>query len=79
MKFIELTVKNHIILHGFDARNKEITENVEVAKAAKKLIAVDRILSVSEKFILTKYAYDRIVYWEYEEEYESVKAMLSDL
>lgn len=76
MKFIELTLKNHTILHGFDARNQEIVENVEVEKASKKLVALDRILSVSEKFILIKYAYDRIVYWEYMEDYETVKNML---
>ncbi|WP_103070637.1 hypothetical protein [Aquimarina sediminis] len=76
MKFIELTLKNHIILHGFDARDKEITEEVEVEKASKKLIAVDRILSISEKFILIKYAYNRIIYWEYIEDYDRVKTML---
>ncbi|MFD2561417.1 hypothetical protein [Aquimarina rubra] len=77
MKFIELTLKNHIILHGFDARNQEITEEVSVEIASKKLISVDRILSLSEKYILIKYAYDRIIYWEYLEEYEEVKTMLS--
>ncbi|WP_299211696.1 hypothetical protein [uncultured Aquimarina sp.] len=76
MKFIELTLKNHIIVHGFDARNQEITEEVTVASASKKFVAVDRILSVSEKYILIKYGYDRIIYWEYLEEYKSVKAML---
>ncbi|WP_103866323.1 MULTISPECIES: hypothetical protein [Aquimarina] len=76
MKFIELTLKNHIILHGFDDQNKEITEAVEVEEASKKIIAVDRILSISEKFILIKYGYDRIIYWEYTENYKSVKRML---
>ncbi len=77
MKFIELTLKNHIIVHGFDARNKEIIEEVEVKEAAKKIVTLDRILSISEKFILIKYAFDRIIYWEYEEEYKSVKEVLS--
>ncbi len=76
MKFIELTLKNHTILHGFDARNKEITEDVEVQEASKKLVAIDRILSLSEKFILIEYAYNRIIYWEYMEDYKAVKAML---
>ncbi|GAA4274857.1 hypothetical protein U6A24_12075 [Aquimarina gracilis] len=77
IKFVELTLKNHTIVHGFDARNKEVTEDVEVAEASKKLVAIDRILSVSEKYILVKYAYDRIIYWEYEEDYAQVKMMLS--
>ncbi|MCK8522917.1 hypothetical protein M0D21_15170 [Aquimarina sp. D1M17] len=77
MKFIELTLKSHIIVHGFDARNTEIEEEVQVEKAAKKLVAVERILSVSEKYILIQYAYDRVIYWEYEESYDEVKALLS--
>jgi len=77
MKFIELTLKNHTIVHGFDARNQEIIEEVTVASPSKKLVAIDRILSVSQKFILIKYAYDRVIYWEYLEEYEHVKQMIT--
>ncbi|WP_074407750.1 MULTISPECIES: hypothetical protein [Aquimarina] len=76
MKYIELTLKNHTILHGFDARNREITEEVEVEEASKKIVAVKRILSISEKYILIKYAYDRVVYWEYMEDYETIKKIL---
>ena len=76
-EFIEVTVKNHQILHGFDENNQEVIATVEVPAAAKKLIKIDRILSISEKFILTSYAYDRIIYWEYEETYDDLKAMLS--
>lgn len=76
MKFIELTLKNHTILHDFDARNREVTEEVEVEEASKKIVAVKRILSISEKYILIKYAYDRVIYWEYMEDYETIKKML---
>ena len=79
MDFIELTVKNHVILHGFDNQNQEILEEVEVDSAAKKLIAIHRILSVSEKYVLVAYAYDRIIYWEYEESYNKVKKHLNIL
>ncbi|WP_108803705.1 hypothetical protein [Aquimarina sp. Aq107] len=77
MKFIELTLHNHTIVHGFDARNQEIIEKVEVKSPSKKLVSVDRILSISEKYILIKYAFDRIIYWEYLEEYDNLKTMLS--
>lgn len=77
MKFIELTLHNHIIVHGFDARNQEITEEVAVEIPSKKMVSTDRILSVSEKYILIKYAFDRIIYWEYAEDYDSVKEMLT--
>ncbi|WP_109300281.1 hypothetical protein [Aquimarina sp. AU474] len=79
MKYIELTFKNHTIVHGFDARNREIIEEVEVKESSKKMVAIDRILSVSEKFILMQYAYNRIIYWEYEEGYEYVKEKLSKI
>jgi len=45
-EFIEVTVKNHQILHGFDENNNEIIENVEVESASTKLIAIDRIQSI---------------------------------
>ncbi len=78
MAFIEVTVQNHQILHGFDQDNKEIIEEVIVDQATKKLINVDRILSVSPKFILTSYACNRIIYWEYHEDYDQVRNMLND-
>lgn len=77
--FIEITVKNHQILHGFDENNKEIIENVEVASASKKLIAVERILSISEKYVLTSYAFGRLIYWEYEEDYKEIKRRISSI
>ncbi len=77
-KFIEVHVQNHIISHGFDSLNKEILEEVQVDKPSKKLIAIDRILSVSEKYILTSYASGRIIYWEYQETLEEIRAMLME-
>jgi hypothetical protein len=74
-RFIPLTVTNHAILHGFDENNKEILEQV-VSEPSTKLVQVDRILSVSEKYVLISYAFDRIIYWEYLDGYEKVKAML---
>tara|TARA_R110002020_G_scaffold220653_1_gene428544 strand:+ start:338 stop:598 length:261 start_codon:yes stop_codon:yes gene_type:complete len=71
-RYIEIVVGNHQILHGFDSENKEIIEHVTVEKPAKKLVAIDRILSVSEKFILTTYAFGRLIYWEYEGGYEEI-------
>ncbi len=66
MKFIKVKVKDHIIMHGFDDNNKEIEEVVSVPEWSEKLIAIDRIMSVSEKYILTTYADGRIIYWQYE-------------
>lgn len=76
MKFIELTLGSHIIAHGYDNDNKEITENISVDGFSKKIVAVSRIKSVSEKYILTDYLDGRWIYWEYEEAFEDLKKIL---
>ncbi len=75
-KFIEIIVQNHLVSHGFDENNEEVVEEVVVENPRKKLLRVDRILSVSEKYILTSYGYDRLVYWEYEGSYEQMRQLL---
>ncbi len=75
-KFIEIVVQNHLVSHGFDEENKEILEELIVEKPRKKLIRVDRIQSVSEKYILTSYGFGRLVYWEYEGSYDKMKKLL---
>ena len=39
---------------------------VEQTAFTDKLVAADRILSVSERYVLTTYAAGRLIYWEYE-------------
>ena len=60
-------------MHGYDKRNKEIAEEIKVEIPTKKIISIDRIKSVSKKYILTDYLDGRSIYWEYEEEYDYVK------
>jgi len=72
-KFIELNLRNHIISHGYDESNKEITEEFIADVFSPKTIATSRIKSLSDKYVLTDYIDGRWVYWEYEESYESVK------
>ncbi|WP_066223953.1 hypothetical protein [Formosa haliotis] len=76
-KFIELHLGSHVIVHGFDAQNKEITESVEAKEFTKKLVALSRIKSVSENFILTDYTYGRLIYWEYKGDYNTIKKLLT--
>lgn len=68
-----------MISHGYDQNNKEIEERIVVEGFSKKLVAVNRIKSVSEKYILTDYLDGRWMYWEYLESYEEVKQMLTDV
>ncbi|QDO92831.1 hypothetical protein FNB79_02185 [Formosa sediminum] len=76
-KFIELHLGSHVIIHGFDTHNKEISERVEVQEFTKKLVALSRIKSVSENFILTDYTNDRLIYWEYKGDYNTIKKALT--
>ena len=78
-KYVEISMGSCMISHGYDKNNKEVMENVVVDGFSKKLIAVDRIKSVSEKYILTDYLDGRWIYWEYLESYEEVKQMLTDV
>lgn len=75
-KFLEIKVKNHVILHGFDENNKEILEEVEADSFVTKLVAIDRIQSISEQYILTSYAFGRLIYWEYEGTLDGLKSAL---
>ncbi|MCR9066013.1 MAG: hypothetical protein NXI00_18735 [Cytophagales bacterium] len=75
-KFLEIKVKNHVILHGFDENNKEILEEVEADSFVTKLVAIDRIQSISEQYILTSYAFGRLIYWEYEGTMDELKSAL---
>ena len=77
MEFIELHLGSYIISHGYDKNNKEIVVHIPADKFGKKLIAVSRIKSLSEKYILTDYVDGRWIYWEYQESFEDVKKLLS--
>lgn len=78
-KYIELTLGSCVISHGYDENNKEIEEKVMVKGFSKKVISVDRIKSLSEKYILTDYLDGRWIYWEYEESYEKVRELLLEV
>ena len=63
-------------MHGFDKDNKEILEKCEVEYATTKLIAIDRIKSICKDLVLIDYADNRWIFWEYEEDFESIIAQL---
>ena len=75
-KFIEVNLRNHIVSHGYDENNNEITVKVIADNFTPKTIAVNRIKSLSETYILTDYSDGRWIYWEYKESYESIKNQL---
>lgn len=74
--FIEIGVRTAIIVHGYDSKNSIIEEEIEEMKYMKKIIAVSRIQSISEKYILVSSSHGRIMYWEYKGSMDDVKKKL---
>ncbi|MEO5686098.1 MAG: hypothetical protein ABIR54_01955 [Burkholderiaceae bacterium] len=66
MKFICLRVRNAILMHGYTSDNVEIVEEFTDEAFVEKLIAVDRIQSLTEKYVLVTSSHGRVMYWEYE-------------
>lgn len=77
-KFLELEVRTAFIVHGFDDSNQEIVEEVNEPAYMKKLIALERIQSLSEQYILVTGSHGRVMYWEYKSTFESVKRQLAE-
>jgi len=76
MLFIEVNVKTAMIVHGFDYNNKEIVEEVNETDFVTKIVAVERIQSISENYLLVSSSHGRVMYWEYEGSLETIRAKL---
>ncbi|HEY9702190.1 MAG TPA: hypothetical protein V6C58_07075 [Allocoleopsis sp.] len=74
--FIKITTGNYLIVHGYDENNKEIIEEVVVEQPMLKVVAVSRIQSISEKYILVTGSHGRLMYWEYEENFDDLQRIL---
>lgn len=72
-KFIELTLGNYKVHHGYGQDNKLQSEVVKVNEPVKKLVAADKIIVVDEQYITTSHINDRLIEWEYSEGYDYVK------
>jgi len=66
MKFISLRVRSCLVVHGYTPDNREVVERVEDDAYVDKLVAIDRIQSVSEQYVLVTGSHGRLMYWEYE-------------
>ncbi|WGL15136.1 hypothetical protein PVT68_10150 [Microbulbifer bruguierae] len=78
MKFLELEVRTALIVHGYDEHNREITEQINDPAFANKLIALERIQSVSEQYVLVTGSHGRIMYWEYRGTLEQLRGRLAE-
>lgn len=77
MSYIELHVRTAMIVHGFDDENREIVEEVQETEYVRKIIALERIQSISEQYLLVTSSHGRVMYWEYEETLDDVKSKLN--
>ncbi|HEY1016985.1 MAG TPA: hypothetical protein VGE07_30000 [Herpetosiphonaceae bacterium] len=75
-RFIKITCGSYVIHHGYDEQNQEIVEEV-AQEPAPKLIALERVLSVTERYVLTAAAHGRVIYWEYVEEFAELERLLA--
>lgn len=66
MKFISLRVRNALVMHGYTDDRQEIVEEIRDQAYMDKLIAIERIQSVSEQYLLVSSSHGRVMYWEYE-------------
>jgi hypothetical protein len=65
-------------MHGYADDNSEIIDEVEDEDFVEKLIAIERIQSVSEKYILVSSSHGRVLYWEYEGNLASITTRLTN-
>ncbi|MBL8359705.1 MAG: hypothetical protein JNN18_04360 [Rubrivivax sp.] len=77
MRFISLRVRSCVVVHGYTPDNREVVERVEEGAFAAKVIAIDRIQSVTEQYILVTGPHGRQMYWEYEGGIDAVRQMLT--
>ncbi len=66
MKFILLRVRVATIVHGYDDTQRQITESVDDSEWGHKLLALDRLLSATERHLLVAGSHGRVMRWEYE-------------
>jgi hypothetical protein len=77
MKFISLRVRNALVMHGYTPDNKEVMDEVKDEPFVEKLIAIERIQSVSESYVLVSSSHGRVLYWEYEGDLASITNRLA--
>ena len=76
MKYISVRVRNGLVCHGYDTDNQEILEEVKDERFVEKLVLIDRIQSIGEKYLLVTGSHGRMLYWEYDGGFESLKSRL---
>ncbi|CAG8863694.1 hypothetical protein PS627_00632 [Pseudomonas fluorescens] len=66
MAFIAVNIRATKVYHGYDSDRQLIIVDLPPAPWVRKLIKVDRILSVTEDYIFIECPHDTVQTWEYE-------------
>jgi hypothetical protein len=77
MKYISVKVRPAFVIHGYTADNEEIVHSFGEEEFAEKVLLVERIQSISDKYLLVTSSHGRTMYWEYEGGFDAMKARLA--
>lgn len=77
MKYIAVTVRTAMMMHGYTENDEEIIQVFKDQVFVEKLLLIDRIQSITEKYILVTSSHGRVMYWEYEGGFAALKLRLS--
>jgi hypothetical protein len=75
--FVTMRVRGGLTFHGFDSDNREIVFDDPPSDFAEKVIAVSRIQSATERYLLVTGPMGRMMYWEYEGGLAKLKPLLA--
>jgi len=76
MRYIKINVRTALVMHGYDADNQEIVEHLREEQFVEKVLLLDRLQSLTEKYLLVTSSHGRVMYWEYSDGFEAVKGKL---
>lgn len=66
MAFITANIRATKVYHGYDTARQLIIDELPVVPLVRKLIKVERILSVTEAYIFIECPHGTVQTWEYE-------------
>ncbi|MCW3480977.1 hypothetical protein OL229_15620 [Neisseriaceae bacterium JH1-16] len=78
MTYLSVSVRTALIVHGYDEDHQEIVEEVNETQFVDKLVLVDRIQSISAKYLLVTGSHGRVMYWEYQGGLPALRTKLAE-
>lgn len=77
MKYISARIRACKVYHGYTSDRQPIVDDVPADGFVDKLIRVDRILSITPKYIFIECPHDTAQTWEYEGGFDEMKKRMS--